>query len=219
MNHGQPVLNPEGEIVDTIWRCGVNDPGAGFGRDKVCRQYAERVSANFKIFEQETGRRDEDPTSSRRDFSITPALQFSFKNEINSNLSVSYAKNTTNTRGSSSENTNLSVSLDFRKIFRGGAGFRIPLPFLNKRVDWSSQLETNLSLAYSQTGGKRFVTGSVFFEPIPQTTSLRISPAMTYNFTDALSGRMFIDYARQYNEATDQTITTLRLGVNAVFTF
>jgi hypothetical protein len=30
---------------------------------------------------------------------------------------------------------------------------------------------------------------------------------------------MFIDFARSFNEATDQTVTTLRLGVNVVFTF
>jgi hypothetical protein len=32
-------------------------------------------------------------------------------------------------------------------------------------------------------------------------------------------GSAFIDYARQYTEATDQTTTTVRVGVTAVITF
>ena len=42
---------------------------------------------------------------------------------------------------------------------------------------------------------------------------------MTYNFSQALNGRLFIDYGRTYTELTGQTITTVRVGISAVFTF
>jgi len=174
---------------------------------------------NFKLFRSETGRKGEEPDNIRENMSMSPSMVFSWKNELNTNISVSYQKSTSDTRGSKSETTNLSVNLDFRKTFRGGAGFRLPIPFFRKQVQWSSQLDANMAVSYSQNGGKRFLEGSEFFEPIPKTTNFRVAPTVRYNFTQALNGSMFVDFARNFNQATDQTVTSLRLGVNVVFTF
>ena len=157
--------------------------------------------------------------NTRQALSMSPTMVFAWKNDLNTNVTVAYQRNTNDTRGSKSETTNLSVNLDFRKQFRGGAGFRLPIPFFRKQVQWSSTLDANMSISYSQTGGKRYLEGSDFSEPIPRSTNFRIAPTVRYNFTQALSGSMFTDFGRSYNQATDQTVTTLRLGVNVVFTF
>jgi hypothetical protein len=194
---------------------------AGLERFGLFRSYLANVDANlnFKRTSQESGREGEEPDNTRTTLQLSPALVFGWKNGINSNLSVSYNKNTSDTRGSVSETTSLGVALDFRKQFAGGSGFRIPIPFITKRVQWKSQLDANLTIAYNRAGGKRYTEGSDFFEPIPRTTSFRVSPAASYNFTQALSGRMFVNVARSYREATDQTTTSVELGVSAIFTF
>jgi hypothetical protein len=178
-----------------------------------------QATVNLKQFKQESGRRDEDPENIRTQLTFSPSLLFTWKNDIKSNLGVSYNKNTSDTRGSKTEQTSISINLDFKKSFIGGAGFKIPIPFFTKQVKWKSKLDTNLSMAYSRTSGKRFTEGSDLSSPIPSTSSIRVSPTVAYTFSDNLSGRAFIDYNRSYTETTDQTITTVRVGVTAVFTF
>jgi hypothetical protein len=150
---------------------------------------------------------------------ITPSMTFTFKNDINSTLSMSYSKSLSDNRGSVTENTGVTIGLDLKKDIRGGAGFKLPIPFLRREVKWSSTLNTNMNIQYTRSGGKRYEAGSELFQPIPMTTSLRISPSMTYNFTRALNGRFFVQYGRTYSQATDQTTTSLRLGISAVLSF
>jgi len=175
---------------------------------------------NYKKFKQESGRPEsKTPDSIREALTMSPSLQFTWKNDIRSTLGVAWNKNTTETRGAKSETTNLSVNLDFKKVFSGGSGFKLPIPLFRKELKWKSQLDTALSLAYTRTGGKRFVGVGVEPVPIPSNTSIRVSPNVGYHFSQALSGRAFVDYGRSHNEATNQTITTVRIGVTAVFTF
>jgi hypothetical protein len=109
--------------------------------------------------------------------------------------------------------------VDFKKDFRGGSGFKLPIPFLSKEIKWTSTLNTNLSITYTRASGKRYEEGSEIFQPIPLTTSLKISPSATYNFSRAINGRIFIDYGRAYAESSNQTTTSLRIGISAALTF
>ncbi|MCK5619549.1 MAG: hypothetical protein KAJ17_09115, partial [Candidatus Krumholzibacteria bacterium] len=177
-------------------------------------------SANLTYRKQtsESGRKDI-VDSRRENVTISPSMAFTFKNQIRSTLSMAYNKNLSDNRGSISETNNLSVTLDLKKDFRGGSGFRLPIPFLSKKIKWTSTLNSNLNITYTRAGGKRYQIGDEIFQPIPKTTSLSISPNLTYNFSRALNGRFFVDYGRSYAEATDQTTTTLRIGVSAVLNF
>ena len=82
-----------------------------------------------------------------------------------------------------------------------------------------SKLDSSVNMSYSQRGGKRGTGSLDVFEPIPGTNSLRIAPRLTYNFSRALNGAFFIDYSRTFSEATNQTTTLVRVGLNATFTF
>lgn len=179
---------------------------------------ASTARLTFKKDSSESGRKGLVDTS-KETLAISPALLFTFKNEINSTLSASYNRSSSDQRGNKTETSNMAVTLDLKKDFRGGSGLKLPIPFFRKEIKWQSTLNTNLSITYSRTGGKKFLPGSTEYAPIPITTSLRISPNLTYNFSRALNGRFFIDYARSYAQATDQTITTLMIGISAVLTF
>gem|GEM_PF-1022864 len=193
----------------------------GLERIGLMNRYFQTATANlnWKKSRQESGVKGETPISTRENLQISPAMVLTWKNQMNSNLSVSYNKSTSDTRGAKSETTALGVTLDFRKQFRGGSGFKLPIPLFRKKIHWTGQLDANLSLAYTRTGGKRFAEGTPFSEPIPKTTSLRVSPTLSYNFSQALTGRAFIDYGRAFNETSNQTTTTVRVGVNAIFSF
>ena len=80
-------------------------------------------------------------------------------------------------------------------------------------------MNSNLRIAYAQSGGRRYQEGSELSQPIPRTTSLSVSPNLTYTFSRALNGRLFVDYSRSYAEVSDLTTTTLRVGVSAVLSF
>jgi hypothetical protein len=95
---------------------------------------------------------------------------------------------------------------------------KLPIPGLHNKV-LKSKLDTSMNISYSRRTGKRSTGSLAFFEPIPGTSQFRVSPRVTYNFTQALNGAFFIDYSRSFSEATNQTTTLVRVGLNATFTF
>jgi len=76
-----------------------------------------------------------------------------------------------------------------------------------------------LSVSYSMTGGQRTNSLRSIPEPIPGTNILKVSPRLTYTFSRTLNGSFFVDYTRTYSEASNQTTTLVRIGINAIFTF
>jgi hypothetical protein len=209
----------ESESQSTTWP-DISVKWVGLEKIGLFRSIFTNSTANlmYKKQSQESGRKGL-VDQHKESLAISPSMTFTFKNEINSTLSMSYNKSTSDSRGSVTETGNMTIALDLKKDFRGGAGFKLPIPFLSREVKWKSTLNTNMNISYNRAGGKRYQAGSELFQPIPLTTSLRISPSMTYNFSRALNGRFFVEYGRSYAEATDQTVTTLRIGISAVLTF
>jgi hypothetical protein len=175
---------------------------------------AGNVNLNYKETHQENGQRDQPPVTKNDTFSLSPALDMTWKNELQTTLSVAYSSNSNDTRGSTSKTTSTGVTVDFKRDFRGGGGIGL----FGRKMSWNNNLETNLSFSYSRTGGERSVLGGVS-EPIPESTSFRVFPQVRYTFSKNVNGSAFIDYARVFTEATDQTTTTVRVGVTAVITF
>jgi hypothetical protein len=176
------------------------------------------ASATFKQQTTESGRVGTTDTK-KSTTTLSPSMMFGFKNGINSTLGASYNKDTTNNRGSITESGSFRVTLDFKKDFRGGTGFKLPIPFFAKEVKWTSTLNSDVRISYSRSSGKRYDEGSELFQPIPMVTSLSVSPGLTYHFSEALNGRFFVDYTRAYAQASDQTTTSLRVGISAVLRF
>lgn len=164
---------------------------------------------------RDTGRGDE-VLSSDQTRTITPAMVFVWKNNMTSNLSINHSRNVTESQGSTNETTSLGVNADLKYSFDAGRKLRIPF-FADKVLQ--SKLDTNLSMGYTRRSGKRSTGSTGFFVPIPKTTTIFVSPRVNYSFTRALNGSFFINYSRIFNEATAQTTTILRIGVDAIFTF
>ncbi len=148
---------------------------------------------------------------------IGPAFSLVWKKyEVSSNFSVGYSKDRSEQPNNESNRQNLTVDADFRKAFRGGSGIKIPIPGLGD-IKWDSTLDSTLRLRYRRTSGTR-VTNLVETE-IPETTSLQVSPEASYNFSQTINGRLFVDYTRAYSAQSDQTTTTVRVGISAVVRF
>ncbi len=173
------------------------------------------LTVDYRETRNESGIRDEPPTTVSETFTLSPALLFTWKNDLTSTLNVALSENSSDTRGSKSVTSNLAVTLDLKKNFRAGGGFG----FFGKTVKWSNELESTLNLAYSRTGGERFSPGATIGEPIPATTNIRVAPTVRYFFNRNINGSAFIDYTRTYAEALDQTITAVRVGITALINF
>jgi len=172
-------------------------------------------TVNYRETHSESGQRDEPPITVDETRTFTPALTMTWKNELNSTLNVSWSDKLSETRGSSTNQDALTVTLDLRRNFRGGGGIN----FFGKKMKWNNELEALLTMSYSKTGGERSVAGVVASEPIPGISALRIAPTARYFFSRTVNGSAFIDYSRTFAEQTDQTTTVVRVGVSAVINF
>lgn len=177
-----------------------------------------QATFSYKKSWQESGRKDL-IDNKRESLTISPSLVFVWKNDVSSNLNMSYTRSINDVRGNKSETNSSQVNLDFKKELKGGSGFKLPIPFFRREVKWKQRLNTGVGISYARTGGKRYTEGSDYYTPIAATSSFGISPQMTYDFSQTLNGRIFIDYGRSYTELTGQTTTTVRVGVSAVFKF
>jgi hypothetical protein len=175
---------------------------------------AGTVNVNYKETHQESGPRDAEPVQTNDTFAMSPALDMTWKNELQTTLSVSYSTTTNETKGAKTFNSTSGASIDLKREFRGGGGIGL----FGKKMSWNNNLETTLSLAYTRTSGERTIVGGLS-EPIPESTSFRVFPQARYTFSKNINGSAFIDYSRQYTQATEQTTTTVRVGVTAVVTF
>ena len=172
------------------------------------------VNMNYKETHHEDGQKDQPPVNQNETLTLSPALDMTWKNELQTTLSVAYSSNVNETRGSKAETNSRGLTLDMKRNFRGGGGIN----FFGKKMSWDNDLEATFSIAYSKTGGER--TGADgFSQPIPASTSFHVSPTARYVFSKNINGSAFIDYNRTYAESTGQTTTQVRLGVTAVVTF
>ena len=210
--------NSVSENVNTTWP-DINMSWKGLEGFALLKPVAKSSSATvtYRKTSRETRRAGKTETTAEN-LQFSPSLVMVWKNDMNTTANVRYSKNTTDTRGSLSETTDWNITLDLRYSFAPGKGIKLPLPFLRNK-ELKSRLDTSVNMGYTRSSGRRFTRGSSFFEPIPGRTSLRVAPRATYAFSRALNGSFFVEYARAFSEATNQTTTTVRVGLNATFTF
>ncbi|MFH1754571.1 MAG: hypothetical protein ABIA59_02600, partial [Candidatus Latescibacterota bacterium] len=199
----------------------VNVSWKGLEKFSLINGLISSASANFSIRKNWTESGKKGTVDSRNEtVTMTPSLSTSWKNGMNSTASVLLTKQTADSHGSKNENSQLSITLDIKKGFTGGEkGFRIPLPFVSKRIKFRSRLDSSLGITYSRRSGKRFLPGSDRFDELPLSTVLKVSPRLTYNFSSSLNGSFFTDYSRAYSDASNQTTTTVRVGITTILTF
>jgi hypothetical protein len=178
---------------------------------------ASSATLTYNVTKRES-ERNQVVESTSETMNLTPSIIFQWKNGIRSTVGVQYGKDTQDTRGSITENTNFRLTTDMKYTFTPGNAVKLPLPFLRNKT-LKSRLDTSINGSFSKTGGRRSAGAAGRFVSIPGTTSFGISPRVTYNFSRALNGSLFIDFTRTYNEQSDQTTTIVRIGITATFTF
>ncbi|HEX5133096.1 MAG TPA: cell surface protein SprA [Candidatus Krumholzibacteria bacterium] len=172
-------------------------------------------TVDYRKTHTESGIFGEAPTTSAETFTLSPALQFLWNNELTSTLNLAMSENSNETRGSKTTTRSLAVNLDLRKNFKAGGGFG----FFGKQVKWTNELESTLAMSYMKSSGERMPLGSSVPEPTPGNSSIHVSPQVRYFFSRNINGSAFIDYNRSYAEALGQTTTTVRLGITALVNF
>jgi hypothetical protein len=170
---------------------------------------------DYRETNTESGPKDQPAVTTVSTVTLTPALVMTWKNELNSSLSLTYTENTNESGGARSVTDNASIAVELRRTFRGGGGLKL----FGKGIDWKNEMETSLQMAYARSGGERFDPGSTVGQPIPKTTALTIDPVLRYSFSKNINGSAFFGYGRTHLETTGQTTTTVRLGVTAVINF
>ncbi|MEJ2719953.1 MAG: hypothetical protein P8181_02265, partial [bacterium] len=183
------------------------------------KRFFEQTSATLGYSKQttESGKAGE-VQSHKESTNLTPTMIFRWKNGMQSSVSLQYANDLTDTRGAINENTSLSVNLDLKYTFEPGKSMKIPLPFLRNKA-LKSRLDTSVSAGYNKTSGRRSSDKPGYFVSLPGTTTIRVGPRVTYNFTRALNGSFFANYSRSHSDASNQTTTIVQIGITAVFTF
>ncbi len=173
------------------------------------------LRVDWKESHSENGLKGQAPISNRSSFSLSPALVMTWKNQLNSSLSVSYRSEEQNERGASTTTTGTTVGVELKKTFRSGGGLKL----FGKGFDWKNEMDAQLIMAYAVTGGETFQAGLGIAEPIPRSTSISVDPAVTYSFTRTINGTAFAGYARRFDERSGVTTTSVKLGVTAVIQF
>jgi len=172
-----------------------------------------RVSINRRMSLTE-GTRARNETENLR---VSPSLILRWANGLNATLSGNYTSRRVGTAGNETRTNSMGVSLTFKHSMRGGKTLKFPLFGKGKKL--KGNLDTTLDISYDRTGGERRSRFLPEPEPLPKTTKLKVSPRLTYSFSARLRGSVFLGYNRSYNESTNQTITAISVGINAVFTF
>jgi hypothetical protein len=147
--------------------------------------------------------------------SYSPFLGLSITSKwgVTGNIRYTTSSNFTYTATSGdnkSERSGFDVTLSYSK----STGFRIPLPFLNKKklkneMQFSLAVSRNNDVSYARRTG----TGSDEFIEQNKNKSLKFKPSMTYRFSQKVNGSMFFEYSTSETKRTGK-FSYFEFGVN-----
>ena len=146
---------------------------------------------------------------------VTPNWQITWRNDMRSNLTVSYNRSLNAQSAQTSKNTNLNVRLDWSYSLSAPQGLKIPGL---RGLRFKSRLDLTGALAYTRTKNARVEPGG-FEVPLGGASTLSVSPGARYQFTDKLSGSANLRYSRSSRDLTGEVVTTVGLSINATFIF
>lgn len=137
-------------------------------------------------------------------FQPLAGLTFNLKKGINGNFNLSKGKTISLRQGDTeiTEKMNMVSTLSYRK--RGG--LNIPLPFLND-VQLDNDITFNFSFDYSYSVKKSKRKNGTRFTKQGENKSWRVSPKISYSFTNKVTGGIFFEYGESYDIYTGKRIT------------
>ncbi|MBO8151434.1 MAG: cell surface protein SprA [Candidatus Marinimicrobia bacterium] len=132
-------------------------------------------------------------------FSISASL----KSGINGNLRFNMGRTITVREGDTqiTENKGAIFSLSYHK--RGG--LNIPLPFMND-VSLENDIKFNLNFDFNSTVRKAKMKTGKKFTRQGENWSWKITPTITYSFTNKVSGSIFFEYGESFDIYTGKRV-------------
>jgi cell surface protein SprA len=114
----------------------------------------------------------------------------------------------------SGDNKSLRSGMDVTFSFSKSTGFRIPLPFLNKKK-LKNEMQLNLTVSKSNdvSFARRPGLGSDEFVEQDKNDSFKLKPSVTYLFSQKVNGSMFFEYSSNRTKRTGK-FSFFEFGVN-----
>jgi hypothetical protein len=114
----------------------------------------------------------------------------------------------------SGDNKSLRSGMDVTFSFSKSTGFRIPLPFLNKKK-LKNEMQLNLTVSKSNdvSFARRPGLGSDEFVEQDKNDSFKLKPSVTYRFSQKVNGSMFFEYSSNRTKRTGK-FSFFEFGVN-----
>jgi hypothetical protein len=164
--------------------------------------------SNFVLgFEQ---KRSENQSGKESAYSVSPNWNLEWRNRLSSNLSFNYNKTTRIKNEQELWNKSWTAVVALKYNIEGSRGFGIPLPLLSrKKFSFKSMLTTGLNVQYS-----RLMTALD-----PASTTLSVSPNVSYRFSNSVQGGAGVDYRRTSGGRLGQVRQMIDVRVSAEFRF
>lgn len=173
---------------------------------KLLGKYFNRSDLGVN-FERQTRR---DLTGKESSYSFVPTWTLEWKNKLRSIASFTYSSKSAVRNERESWEKTYGANLSFDYNIEGAKGGGLAIPFMgDKKIAFKSTLNTKLSLAYaSNTAFNR-----------PRSSSIGITPSMSYRFSNNVSGSLGVSYNRNWGGQYGYVYNQLAVRVEGEFRF
>ncbi len=159
------------------------------GKETIVKRDGEEYNSSYKIY-----------------FQPLVGISLSLNNNMNGNFRMTQGR-TINNKTSGTDivyESNLSGSIGYEKK----GGFTLPLPFIK---DLKLENKTNFAVSFdyneSKTLARNSITEGSKFAVQNENRMWKVSPKITYSFTQKVSGSLFFDYSESFNRQTGKRVT------------
>ncbi|HUV37416.1 MAG TPA: hypothetical protein VMX58_10800, partial [Patescibacteria group bacterium] len=179
---------------------------SGIEKKRFLSRFIKQSDITVK-FERKTQR---DARAEETNYQLNPNWNLTWRNSLSTNVAVTYAQQNREEARQEMWKRSWSVNLDLKYNFERARGFRLPLPFLNKKkFQFKSTLSTALNIGYTRATSDRQ----------PPSSSLSVSPRASYKFSDRITGSLSMNYTRTAGGILGYVYHKVGMHLSAEFTF
>jgi hypothetical protein len=173
-------------------------------------------SVNYRIDRSSSERVGEGVQTESKNQTWGPSLQLTWTRDIRTNISANFSTNKSYNYESgfyetTSKTTGYNFSINYS--FRAPTGLKLPL--LGSRIHFSSNLNAGLDFNYS----KNYSISSRFPEPTNHSINYIVSPQLSYNFSNSITGGLIGNYSMMNDVKQDRKSSTTGLDLWVEFKF
>lgn len=145
-----------------------------------------------------------------------PSFQMTWLRDIRTNLSANYSTTkSSNYTGTFYQTTSKTTGYNFSLSYSFRAPTGLRFPWIGQKIHFSSNLDAGLDLNYT----KNFAFSSQFPEPTSYTINYNISPRLSYNFSENITGGLIGNYSMLNDKKQNNKSSTTGLDVWVEFKF